>query len=96
MQKRSIHADDTRVSIASENLNELIAGLENELKNILDWMRINKLSLNASKSKYMAMGHIRRLNRVGDNLPDPVLSNQCEGRRREMTTDSQNIYITNE
>ena len=39
-------------------------------------MRTNKLSLNASKSEYMVIGHRRLLNRVDDDLPDLVLNNE--------------------
>ena len=45
-----MYADDTCVDIASESLNELLTDLESELENISNWMRISKLSLNASKS----------------------------------------------
>ena len=44
-----MYADDKCVNIASENLNELLTDLKNELENVSNWMRINKLSLNASK-----------------------------------------------
>ena len=71
-----MYADDTCVNIASENLNELLTDLKNELENISNWMRINKLSLNASKSEYMVIGHRRQLNKKGNDLPDLVLNNE--------------------
>ena len=39
----NMYADDTCVNIASENLNELLADLKNELENVSNWIRINKL-----------------------------------------------------
>ena len=72
----NMYAHDTRVNIASDNLQELLTDLNNELENISNWMRTNKLSLNASKSEYMVIGHRRHLNRVDDNLPDLVLNNE--------------------
>ena len=39
-------------------------------------MRINKLSLNASNSEYMVIGHRRQLNKIGNDLPDLVLNNE--------------------
>ena len=72
-----MYSDDTCVNIASENLNELLTDLKNELENISNWMRINKLSLNASKSEYIVIGHRRKLNRVGDDIPDLVLNNEA-------------------
>ena len=38
-----MHTDDTCVNIASENLNELLTDLKNELENVSNWMTINKL-----------------------------------------------------
>ena len=72
----NMYADDTCVNIASDNLKELLTDLKNELENISNWMRTNKLSLNASKSEYMVIGHRRQLNRVDDDLPDLVLNNE--------------------
>ena len=45
-----MYADDTCVNIASENLNDLLTDLKNELENISNGMMIYKLSLNASVS----------------------------------------------
>ena len=74
---RNKHADDTCVTIASEHLNDLITDLKNELENISNWMRINKLCWNASKSQFMVVGHRRKLNRVSDELPNLVLNNKA-------------------
>ena len=71
----NMYADDTCVTIASENLKDLIANVKNKLENISNWMRINKLSLNASKSEFMIIGHRRKLNRVGNELSNLVLIN---------------------
>ena len=72
----NMYADDTCVNIASENQNELLTDLKNELENVSNWMRINKLSVNASKSEYMVIGHWRQLNKIGNDLPDLVLNNE--------------------
>ena len=81
----NMHADDTCVNIASENLNELLTDLKNELE-ISNWMRINKLSLNASKSEYMVIGHRRQLNKIGNDLPDLVLNNEVIKRLTRQNT----------
>ena len=65
-----MYADDTCVNIASKNLNELLTDLKNELENISNWMRINKLSLDTSKSEYMAT------TKLGNDLPDLFLNNE--------------------
>ena len=46
----NMYADDTRLTVASENLYDLITDVKNELGNISNWMRINKVSMNASRS----------------------------------------------
>ena len=72
----NLHADDACVTIASENLNDLITDLNNELENISSWMKISKLSLNASKSEFMVVDHRRKVNRVGNELSNLVLNNE--------------------
>ena len=72
----NIYANDTCVIIASENVNDLITDLKNELENISNWMRINKPSLNASKIEFMVAAHSGKLNRVGYELPNLVLNNE--------------------
>ena len=52
----NMYADDTCVTIASENLNDLITDVKSELENISNWIRISKLSFNASKSEFMVYG----------------------------------------
>ena len=71
-----MYAGDACVTIASENLNDLRTDLKNELENILNWMRINKPSLNASKIEFMVAAHRRKLTRVGYELPNLVLNNE--------------------
>ena len=82
----NMYADDACVNIASENLNELLTDLKNELENISNWMRIDKLSLITSKSEYMVIGHRRQLNKVGNDLPDLVLNNEVIKRVDKQNT----------
>ena len=76
----NIYADDTCVTIASENLNDQTTDVKNELENISNWMRINKLSLNASKSEFMVVGYRRKFNRVGNELSNLFLNNEVINR----------------
>ena len=62
-----MYADNICVNITSENLNYLIKDLKNELEDISNWMRIEKLRLNTRKSEFMVVGR-RRLNGVGNGL----------------------------
>ena len=79
-----MYADDTSATTVSENLNDLIADLKNELKNISNWLRVNKLSLNASKSEFIVVGQRRKLNRVDDEFPNLVLNNEVIERAEKI------------
>ena len=79
-----MYADDTSATTVSENLNDLIADLKNELKNISNWLRVNKLSLNASKSEFIVVGQRRKLNRVDDEFPNLVLNNEVIKRAEKI------------
>ncbi len=57
-------ADDTHVTVSSRNIEELINKAQEELINISEWMRLNKLSANPSKTEYMIIGHPRRTNNI--------------------------------
>ena len=46
-----MYADDTEITISSNNQVELIEKAQAELLNIAEWMRINKLSLNPTKTE---------------------------------------------
>ena len=61
-------------------LRDLITDVKNELENISNWMRINKLSLNACKSEFIVVGHRRKLSRVGNKLPILVLDDEAVER----------------
>ena len=55
--KANIYADDTNITIASDDKEKLVADAPAELHNITDWMRVSKLSPNLSKTEYMIIGH---------------------------------------
>ena len=44
-------ADDTNLFFSHKKLNNLFVTVNNELKNIHEWFKVNKLSLNISKTK---------------------------------------------
>ena len=67
MTPKNMYADNICVNITSENLSYLIKDLKNELEDISNWMRVEKLRLNARKSEFIVVGR-RRLNGVGNGL----------------------------
>ena len=44
-----MYADDTHVTLTSSNTDDLLKNAHKELRNISEWMQINKLSANPKK-----------------------------------------------
>ena len=60
--RSSIYADDTNVTIASVDIQRMIDNASQEMLNLSEWMRINKLSLNPHKTEFMIIGHPLKAN----------------------------------
>ena len=73
--KPNMYADDTSISYASNEINELFNEIKGELDLVSSWMRQNKLSLNAEKSEFMLIGHPKQLNKAKD-FPDLEVQDQ--------------------
>ena len=50
--KAGMYADDTQVSLASSDVDELIRKAQDELDNISKWTRLSKLNANPQKTEY--------------------------------------------
>ena len=73
--RASMYADNTEITISSNNQVELIETAQAELLNISEWMRINKLSLNPTKTEYMIIDHPRR-RKIGESLPQLFINGE--------------------
>ena len=53
VQHSDIHhfADDTNILYASKSLKDINYKINHDLKNIVDWLRANKISLNSGKTE---------------------------------------------
>ncbi len=60
----SMYADDTAIFYLSEDIDELRLSLQYDLQSIAYWMKENRLSLNASKTKFMMVGSRYKLART--------------------------------
>ena len=69
--KATIYADDTNVTIASEDIEKLVFEAQQELLNLSEWLRINELSPNPAKTEYMIIGHSRKVNTL--NIPNALM-----------------------
>lgn len=67
--KPHMYADDTILNAASKSTTELLFRLNEDLKNIRNWLLANKLRLNVTKTEYMFIGTNFRLSNLGKTLP---------------------------
>ena len=74
-----LYADDTQITIASDDVEKLVLDTQNELVNLSEWMRINKLSPNPAKTEYMTIGHPHRIKQL--EISDALLLNGTEIKR---------------
>ena len=65
--KANLYADDTAVYISGSNYIEVILALRIEMDNIVQWLRLNKLTLNVSKTKLMIFGSKPKLRNIRDS-----------------------------
>ena len=77
--KASVYADDTTVIITSHDVEKILHEAHQELFNLSEWMRINKLSPNPAKIEYMIIGHSRKLNTI--NASNPLTINGTDIKR---------------
>ncbi len=60
----SLYADETQITIASNDLETLLVDTQQELINLCGWMRINKLCPSPAKTEYVPIGHLRRTEKL--------------------------------
>ena len=64
----SLFADDTVATLSGKNLQTLVSSVNREISNVSLWFKVNKLSLNLSKTNYIIFRTRKR--RVPTNLPE--------------------------
>jgi hypothetical protein len=57
--KVNLFADDILLLIAGENLADCLKKMNEDLKSLTKWLRLNKMKLNVSKTKYMIVTRSR-------------------------------------
>ena len=66
-----LFADDSNMFLTGKNPNELIQTMNTEIVNVVDWLRVNKLSLNLKKTHFIIFQKQRaRLNVCEDLFVD--------------------------
>ncbi|XP_048587749.1 uncharacterized protein LOC125570289 [Nematostella vectensis] len=69
-----MYADDTHLTYASNNVGSMESNFNQDLANVSDWLKANKLTLNKSKTEFMLVGSRQRLSTF-ENSPRLVLDN---------------------
>lgn len=54
-----MYSDDTSMTYSSTDSDSLLRNVDNEIANIAEWLRQNKLSLYADKSEFLVIDHAR-------------------------------------
>lgn len=63
----SLFADDTLVSVSGKNFHQLFNTINSELSILHNWLCVNRLKLNSSKTKYMVFGSKHNCKRFLEN-----------------------------
>ena len=61
-------ADDTNLFLSDKNVDNLFKTMNIELKNVLEWFKANKLSLNAKKTSYSLFHSPQKKRTIPNNL----------------------------
>ena len=62
----NMYADDTSITCSFNDSASLQRNIEIEMANFAEWMRQNRLSLNAKKSEFMVIRHSRQHNNLDE------------------------------
>ena len=81
--RASIYADDTSITIASDDVAKLVEDAHQELSNLSEWMRVNKLSPNPKKTEFMVIGHPLKTKNL--DLPEVLKLNASDIKRVDKT-----------
>ena len=75
----TIYADDTNITIASDDSVKLIENAHQKLSNLSEWMRVDKLGPNPKKTEFMIVGHPLKAKKF--DLPEVLKVNNCDIKR---------------
>ena len=63
-----MYADDTTLTCSTENADALQVKMNSDLSKIPTWLKVNKLTLNVKKTKYMLIGSRPKLELLSHNF----------------------------
>lgn len=85
-----MYADDTHLTFASDNIDDIQSYLNQDLENVCIWLKANKLTLNMTKTEFMLIGSRQRLRTLAVS---PTLSIDDTLIRQVNTTKSLGVFI---
>ena len=59
-----MYADDTHLTYAGNNIHNIQTSSNEDLENVHNWLRANRLTLNMTKTEFMLIGYRQRLSTV--------------------------------
>ena len=71
-----MYADDTNISMESNNHSELENLMNAEIANLNTWLEANKLSLNIAKTEFMIIGSRQRLSTFDNQNVEVCVNNK--------------------
>ena len=71
-----MYADDTHLTYAGDCVDNLQLYLNQDLENVLKWLRANKLTLNRTKTEFMLIGARQRLSTLAVSPTVTIYDNQ--------------------
>ena len=81
--RASIYADDTNVTIGSDDIQRMIDNASQEMLNLSEWMKINKLSPNPQTTEFVIKRHPLKAKHT--SLPESLVLNNCNIKRVTQT-----------
>ena len=63
-----MHADDTHITYAGSDLHLIQSSLSHDLEKLSKWLESNRITLNATKTKFMLISSRQRLSTLSDTL----------------------------
>ena len=64
----TMYADDTSSSIGISTVEDITRNFIPDIKNVMDWLKANNLSLNVMKTEFILMGTTHNILKIGDLL----------------------------
>ena len=84
-----MYADDTHLTYAGNCVDNLQLYLNQDLENVLKWLRVNKLTLNRTKTEFMLIGSRQRLSTLAVSPTITIYDNQVS-----QVTTAKSIGVT--